>query len=71
MLARLSEPLAADAICDRLADNGILLRNCANFTGLSDRFIRISLKTRAVNEKLVKKLIKLEAIGSHVSTMPN
>ncbi|MCP4689567.1 MAG: pyridoxal phosphate-dependent class II aminotransferase [Desulfobacterales bacterium] len=61
MLAELSGPRTADAACDSLANHGILLRNCANFTGLTDKFIRISLKTRRVNEKLAEKLNELES----------
>jgi len=43
-------------VCAALADQGILIRNCANFQGLSNAFIRISLKTPEVNSMLMEKL---------------
>ena len=39
-----------------LKKRGILVRNCANFTGLNDQFIRIGLKTREKNEALLQAL---------------
>ena len=37
-----------------LKKRGILVRNCDNFTGLDERFIRIGLKTRKQNEALLR-----------------
>ncbi|MBN1930294.1 MAG: threonine-phosphate decarboxylase [Desulfobacterales bacterium] len=59
VLAELSYDLKAEQICNRLAEEKILIRNCTNFTGLSDRFIRFSLKTSQVNQMLAEKLLKL------------
>lgn len=56
LLARLSRPLEAGTVCQALARQGILIRNCANFTGLSERYIRISLKTAPANQGLAKLL---------------
>jgi len=56
MLARLHGKITADILCDHLADNGILIRNCSNFTGLSEHFIRISLKTPEINSMLADKI---------------
>lgn len=36
-----------------LKESGILVRNCANFTGLDDHYIRIGLKTRDENRQLL------------------
>jgi threonine-phosphate decarboxylase len=55
-LVRLPDPHLSQEVCRRLAQEKILVRDCANFTGLSDRFIRISLQTRAVNEKCTTAL---------------
>lgn len=57
MLARLDENHTADEICRHLARHKILIRNCANFRGLSDRFIRISLKQHKENQRLAEKLL--------------
>jgi threonine-phosphate decarboxylase len=55
-LVRLPDPHRSQEVCRRLAQKKILVRDCANFTGLSDRFIRISLQTRAMNKKCTTAL---------------
>jgi threonine-phosphate decarboxylase len=59
MLAKLVKRHTADAICQALLHERILIRNCSNFKGLSNRFIRISLKTSETNSMLVEKLLNL------------
>jgi threonine-phosphate decarboxylase len=49
--------ISADTVCAYLANDRILIRNCSNFTGLSDRFIRISLKGPKTNRMLAEKLV--------------
>ena len=39
-----------------LKKRGFLVRNCANFTGLDERFIRIGLKMREQNEALLRAI---------------
>jgi threonine-phosphate decarboxylase len=48
------ETRPAESVCQRLLADRILIRNCCNFDGLSDRFIRISLKTRDINQMFIK-----------------
>jgi threonine-phosphate decarboxylase len=55
-LVRLPDPHRSQEVCRRLAQKKILVRDCANFTGLSDRFIRISLQTQAMNKKCTTAL---------------
>ena len=50
-IIRLPEPHRSAAVCRQLAKEKILVRDCANFEGLSDRFIRISLQDSATNRK--------------------
>ena len=57
LLAKLDEKITADMLCDHLAVDRILIRNCANFWGLSEHFIRISLKTTDINRMLADKII--------------
>jgi threonine-phosphate decarboxylase len=57
ILARLYGNLTADSLGNHLAHDRILIRNCANFSGLSDRFIRFSLKTSEINRMFAKKLL--------------
>ncbi len=64
ILAKLTGRLTAHDVCDQMAQNQmaqdrILIRNCANFKGLSDRFIRISLKTSETNRMAADKLLKI------------
>jgi threonine-phosphate decarboxylase len=55
ILAKLDK-LTAEAVSRHLLKYRILIRDCGNFQGLSSRFIRISLKTRNVNQILVDRL---------------
>jgi len=57
ILARLYGNLTADSLGNHLAQDRILIRNCANFNGLSDRFIRFSLKTSEINRMFARKLL--------------
>ena len=40
----------------KLAKKGILIRDCRNFPGLSDRFIRVAVRKRQDNNKLIEAL---------------
>lgn len=55
ILAKLSDH-TADDVCGALAAEGILIRNCSNFAGLSEQYIRVSLKTSEINRMLADKL---------------
>jgi threonine-phosphate decarboxylase len=59
ILIRLEGGLTAAAVRRRLARRRILIRDCANFEGLSERFIRISLKERETNRHLGRLLQEL------------
>ena len=59
MLAKLVNGHTAEEICQALLDERILIRNYSNFEGLSNRFIRISLKNSETNLMLANKLLNL------------
>lgn len=59
MLMRLPHDLDAPTVWRHMADHRILIRDCANFTGLSDAFIRISLKREAANRRATDLLVQL------------
>ncbi len=59
ILMRLPEGLDAPTVWRHMADNRILIRDCTNFTGLSDAFIRISLKTEKENRRASDLLAQL------------
>ncbi|UCB57233.1 MAG: threonine-phosphate decarboxylase [Candidatus Omnitrophota bacterium] len=41
---------------ERLIEKGILVRDCANFRGLSGKFIRIAVRARGENQRLIQAL---------------
>jgi threonine-phosphate decarboxylase len=49
LLIVLPEALGAERACRHMLQQRILIRNCSNFHGLSERFIRISLKSPQQN----------------------
>ena len=60
MLAELSgKNYNAENLCTNLAKDRVLIRNCSNFKGLSDLFIRISLKDEITNKILIQRLLQL------------
>jgi len=67
MVIRLADSLSSDTVCGRLARYKILVRNCRNFEGLSDRHIRISLKQPKNNYLLAQKLLEMVQSGSQRS----
>lgn len=56
LLVRLHGNHTAETLCRLLGDRRILIRNCANFQGLSSQYVRFSLKLREQNEMLVTTL---------------
>ncbi len=56
VLARLTGTMTAPDFCDRVGDGGILIRDCSNFEGLSDRFVRFSLSDRQANQRLARQI---------------
>jgi len=56
ILFKLTGRLKAGDVFKKLAESRILIRDCSNFYGLSDRFIRIALRTPEVNNICIQKL---------------
>ena len=61
-LMGLPEDRTATAVCQALAEHRFLIRNCANFHGLSERYIRVALKDAATNAAVACHL--LAAVGT-------
>ncbi|AFV10754.1 threonine-phosphate decarboxylase CobD [Thermacetogenium phaeum DSM 12270] len=61
LLIELASPLSAPFVAERLAQRGILVRDCSNFAFLDERFIRVAVKGRRENELLVRELAGLLA----------
>jgi hypothetical protein len=68
MLAKLVNRHTSDAICQALLDERILIRNCSNFEGLSNYFIRISLKNKETNLMLMPGLSGIRVQRSGLKT---
>ena len=59
ILMKLPGSITSGQLFDLMAYQRILIRNCHNFKGLSDQFIRISLKTFDINQSAAEKLIRI------------
>lgn len=55
VLARLDR-ISASQLCRRVGEDRFLIRDCANFKGLSYRFVRFSLKTNEINLALAQSI---------------
>ena len=49
----------ASSVCRQLKAKGILVRDCSNFHGLDDSYIRIAVKSRPDNLRLIEELADL------------
>jgi threonine-phosphate decarboxylase len=56
VLARLNGTVKAPELYESLLKHRILIRNCSNFNGLDERFVRFSLKDRETNLKLAQRV---------------
>jgi threonine-phosphate decarboxylase len=59
VLLKMRRGLSANYVWQRLAREKILIRRCTNVTGLSDKFIRISLKSPDNNRLLAARLLAI------------
>ena len=59
LVAGLQNGLNADVVCRRLTEHKIMVRNCRNFFGLTNRHIRISLKLPEHNLMLTQNLFHI------------
>lgn len=58
MLMRLPKGMGAATLWRHMAEQRILIRDCSNFGGLSEAFIRISIKTAAENRRATDLLVR-------------
>lgn len=61
-LIGLAPDRTAEGVCRALAEHHFLIRNCANFHGLGEQYIRIALKDPATNAAVAQHL--LAAVGA-------
>ena len=60
LLMRLPEGLSAPVVWRHMAKRHVLIRDCSNFEGLTEQFIRLSLKKEIENRKAANLLIRLD-----------
>jgi threonine-phosphate decarboxylase len=56
LLLQITDGMTSREIRDKLMLQRILIRDCASFTGLSNKFIRIAVRTAEENDRLVRGL---------------
>jgi len=56
ILFKLKEGQTSKVLRERLQSKGIMIRDCSNFSGLDERFVRIAVKTRKDNKRLIEAL---------------
>lgn len=56
ILMRLSPGWTAAAVWEAMAEDRVLIRDCTNFEGLGERYIRLSLKSEAANRRATELL---------------
>lgn len=63
ILARLENAGTSGEFCERIGQHRVLIRDCSNFIGLSDQYVRFSLKKRDANDHLSALVRKVLAHG--------
>ena len=56
LLIKIEDNLCSSFLAEKLIRKGILIRDCVNFRGLGNKFIRIAVRSRKENLKLIKSL---------------
>ncbi len=63
VLAKLAGGQTSAEVFDKMAQASFLVRNCENFAGLSDEYVRVSLKTSEINRRAARKLLEIAESG--------
>lgn len=56
LLVQINSGITSTELKQRLMETMILIRDCSSFTGLSNRFFRVAVRTEAENQRLVECL---------------
>jgi threonine-phosphate decarboxylase len=62
LLMRLPEGLTAASVWEAMAEARVLIRDCSNFEGLGERYIRLSLKDEVSNRWVAELLMQMLAM---------
>ena len=64
-LIQLDNHIRAAEVCAQIGQQRFLIRNCANFHGLDEQYIRIALKDAATNEAVCRHLLNIVGSREH------
>jgi len=56
VLFRLETDVSASILWEKMIIKGILIRNCSSFRGLNEKYVRLAIKDRKSNEKIINAL---------------
>ena len=56
ILLEITSSKTAGEVAAKMREEGILVRDCGNYRALSDKFMRVAVRSRSENEMLVEKL---------------
>ncbi|MDS1029023.1 threonine-phosphate decarboxylase CobD [Bacillota bacterium LX-D] len=56
VLVQITGEITSDELVNRMAEKGVLIRNCKTFPGLGDKYIRVAVRTREENLRLLIEL---------------
>lgn len=59
LLLRLNNGMIADEFRIKMLEQGILIRDCSNYPGLDNYFVRIAVRSKQENTEFVKALLKV------------
>lgn len=71
LLIEIGDGMTARELRESLLPHGILIRDCANFTGLDGRFFRIAVRTGDENRRLLECLDGIFPAGEHIEIITN
>ncbi len=63
LLIKLAEGISGEELYRQLLEERIMVRRCGNYPGLGDRYIRVAVKTREENYRLVEALNRILGAG--------
>jgi threonine-phosphate decarboxylase len=66
LLVRITAPgINSSHLCERLAEQNILIRDCSSFPRLGRRYFRIAIRTRSENKRLIEELRSISSAAAH------
>ncbi|MDY6933389.1 MAG: threonine-phosphate decarboxylase CobD [Spirochaetota bacterium] len=61
VLIKIESRITSQQVKEQMLNRGIFIRDCSNFRGLNDSFIRIAVRDRTANQRLIEELSSIIA----------